>query len=223
MDDQERKKRPIVTYLLLASTALIQLYVSIVPTPKALRVYEAYSLFPVRLFDGVGVEALVTYMFLHGGWLHFFVNAIALWGAGSIVEREIGHARYVLVYLSSGVAAGLAHSFLNMSSRVPLVGSSGAIFGVIAVLFLLMPFKITFALIVPLPAVLIGIMLSAVTFSAIWLSADGVVAHQSHLGGFIFGCLWAFTFDRRRALKGLIVAAVVFAILYYLGVHFSLV
>jgi len=223
MDDRERKKRPIVTYLLLASAALIQLYVSIVPTPEALRVYENYSLFPVRLFDGVGVEALVTYMFLHGGWLHFFVNAIALWGAGSIVEREIGHARYVLVYLSSGVAAGLAHSFLNMSSSIPLVGSSGAIFGVIAVLFLLMPFKITFALIVPLPAVLVGIMLSVVTFSAVWLSADGIVAHQSHLGGFIFGCLWAFTFDRRRALKGLIVAAVVFAILYYLGVHFSLV
>ncbi|RLI06958.1 hypothetical protein DRO42_08790 [Candidatus Bathyarchaeota archaeon] len=223
MDDRERKKRPIVTYLLLASAALIQLYVSIVPTPEALRVYEAYSLFPVRLFDGVGVEALVTYIFLHGGWLHFFVNAIALWGAGSIVEREIGHVRYVLVYLSSGVAAGLAHSFLNMSSSIPLVGSSGAIFGVIAVLFLLMPFKITFALIVPLPAVLVGIMLSAVTFSAVWLSADGIVAHQSHLGGFIFGCLWAFTFDRRRALKGLIVAAMVFAILYYLGVHFSLV
>lgn len=222
MDDHEKRKRPIVTYLLLASSSLLQLYVSTLPVTEALRIYEEYALFPVRLFDVFAFEALATYMFLHGSWVHFFVNAIALWGAGGIVEREIGSVRFVLVYLSSGVAAGLVHSLLHMSSSIPLVGSSGAIFGVIAVLFLLMPFKITFALIFPLPSVLVGIMLSAVEFSAVWLSSDVGVAHDAHLAGFIFGALYAFAIERRRALKGLIIAAAVFAVLYYLGIHFNL-
>lgn len=223
MDDAEGRERPVVTYLLLSVTALIQIYVSTLTTPDAQALYARYALQPVLLFQGVGLGSLFTYMFLHGSWLHFLVNSIALWGAGGIVERDIGSPFYAVIYIVSGVVAGLVHSFMNISSKIPVVGASGAIFGVIALLFLLMPFKITFALIVPLPSVLVGVMLSAVEFSAVWLSDEGLVAHDAHLAGFIFGCICAFAIDRRRASKGLIVAATVFVILYYLGIHFGLV
>jgi len=223
MTDNREKSRPLVTYLLLALTGLIQVYISTLPVSEAVRFYEQFALLPMNFFNGVGIEGLMTYMFLHGSWIHFLLNALALWGAGGIVEREIGSARYALIYLSSGVAAGLVHSFLHTSSSVPLVGASGAIFGAIAVLFLLMPFKITFALIVPLPSVLVGIILSAIEFSSVWLTSDTGIAHGAHLGGFIFGCLCAFAIDRRRALKGLIIATIVFAVLYYLGIYFRLI
>lgn len=212
-----------VTYLLLVSISLVQVYVSSLTTTEALLFFEAFALFPVMLFGGAGAKNLFTYMFLHGSWMHLIVNSIALWGAGVVVEREIGSAKYILVYLFSGVVAGLVHSYLHMSSSIPIVGSSGAIFGVIALLFLLMPFKITFALIVPLPSVLVGIMLSAVEFSAAWFSSDGGVAHDAHLAGFVFGCVCAFAIDRKRALKGVIIATAVFIILYYLGIYFRLV
>jgi len=212
-----------VTYLLLASSVLVQFYVSLIPEAEALRLYELYALFPARLFSGVGVEGLVTYMFLHGSWVHFIVNTVALWGSGGTVEREIGSARYALVFLLSGVMAGLVHSLLHASSSVPLVGSSGGIFGVIAVLFLLMPFKVTFTMLVPLPSVLVGIMLSAMELSAFWFTSDITVAHDAHLSGFVFGCVCAFAIDRRRALKGLIIAIAVSAFLYYLGVRLKLV
>jgi membrane associated rhomboid family serine protease len=223
MAESSKKISPAMTYLLLSLMALIQFYSSTLPEHDVVKIYSEYALFPFKLFNGSGYAGILGYMFLHGSWIHLFVNAVALLGAGGIVEREIGSTRYILVYLSSGVIAGLAHSFLNFSSEVPLVGASGAIFGVIAVLFLLMPFKITFALIIPLPSVLVGIMLSAVEFSAFWISANTGVAHDAHLSGFIFGCLCAFAIDRKRALKGVAIAIIMFTVLYFLGIYFGLV
>ena len=223
MERKSDQGRPIVTYLLLALLVLIQFYVSTIPEAEALQLYDLYALFPTKLFGGVGSEGLVTYMFLHGSWIHFIVNAVSLWGSGGIVEREIGSIQFAIIYIGSGVVAGLVHSLLYASSSIPLVGASGAIFGVIAVLFLLMPFKVTFTLLIPLPSVLVGIMLSAMEFSAFWFASDITVAHDAHLSGFLFGCISAFAVDRKRALKGLVLAIAISAILYYLGVRFDLV
>lgn len=207
---------------MLIATVSIQLYFYILGPSKALELYESYSLVPVNLFGGVNVDSIVTYMFLHGNLVHLLVNSVALYGAGSIVERDIGHVKYLLVFVASGVAAGLVHCVLNPSSEIPLVGSSGAIFGVIAVLFLLMPFKITFALVVPLPSVILGIMLSLVELTAFWMASDFGVAHDAHLAGFVMGGICAFVIDKKRAVKGLFIAAVVLALIYYLGVYFNL-
>lgn len=207
---------------MLIATVSIQLYFYILGPSKALELYESYSLVPVNLFGGVNVDSIVTYMFLHGNLVHLLVNSVALYGAGSIVERDIGHVKYLLVFVASGVAAGLVHCVLNPSSEIPLVGSSGAIFGVIAVLFLLMPFKITFALVVPLPSVVLGIMLSLVELTAFWMASDFGVAHDAHLAGFVMGGICAFVIDKKRAVKGLFIAAVVLALIYYLGVYFNL-
>lgn len=207
---------------MLIATVTIQLYFYILGPSKALDLYESYSLVPVNLFGGVNVDSIVTYMFLHGNLVHLLVNSVALYGAGSIVERDIGHVKYLLVFVASGVAAGLVHCVLNPSSEIPLVGSSGAIFGVIAVLFLLMPFKITFALVVPLPSVILGIMLSLVELTAFWMASDFGVAHDAHLAGFVMGGICAFVIDKKRAVKGLFIAAVVLALIYYLGVYFNL-
>jgi membrane associated rhomboid family serine protease len=220
---EERKKPSLmVTNLLLIATISIQLYLYVLGPSKALKLYETYSLVPVNLFGGVSVDSIITYMFLHGDLVHLLVNSVALYGAGSMVERDIGHVKYLLVFLASGVAAGLVHCILNPSSEIPLVGSSGAIFGIIAVLFLLMPFKITFTLVVPLPSVILGIMLSLVELSAFWMASDFGVAHDAHLAGFVTGGICAFLIDKKRAVKGLFIAAVVFALIYYLGVYFNL-
>ena len=220
---KEREKPSLMgTNLLLIVTILIQLYLYMVGPSKALKFYNSYSLMPANLFSGVNIDSVFTYMFLHGNLVHLLVNSVALYGAGRIVERDIGRIRYLLVFILSGVAAGLVHCLLNPSSEIPLVGSSGAIFGVIAVLFLLMPFKITFALFVPLPSVIVGIMLSLVELSAFWMASDFGVAHDAHLAGFVMGGLCAFVIDKKRAVKGLFIAAGVLIVIYYLGVYFNL-
>ncbi|UCH56930.1 MAG: rhomboid family intramembrane serine protease [Candidatus Bathyarchaeota archaeon] len=224
MDEEEPKRAvPYITYVLLTALFVIQLYLNFIPSAIALELFETYSLIPARLFDGVMLDSVLTYIFLHGSWAHLAVNCVALYGAGAPVENEIGHIRFAIGFLVSGVFAGVAHSFLNPSSSVPLIGSSGAIFGIIAILFLLMPFKLTYALVIPLPSVVVGLMLSLVELSALGLPVDLAVAHEAHMSGFIFGCIYAFVLDMKRAVKGLFIAAFVLALMYYVGKFYSLI
>ena len=216
------ERRPLFTYSLIIILILIQLYLSILPGDEALRLYEAYSLIPAMLLRGLHLEAVVAYMFLHGGWLHLALNSIALLGAGGIVERELGALRCAAIYLSSGMVSGLVHVLLYPSSDVPLVGASGAIFGLIAVLFLLMPFRITYILFIPLPAFLVGVILSIAEFSALWLGVEGVVAHDVHVAGLIYGSICAFLIDSKRALRGLLVAIATVILLYLLALRLDL-
>jgi membrane associated rhomboid family serine protease len=224
MTEEEKKTtRPFVTYTLLAVMILMHLYLSLAPLEEVIQLYETYSLFPVRLFDGVMVDALLTYVFLHGNWVHLIVNCVSLLGTGVIVETDIGHLKFLGAFLSSGIAAGLFHSLLSPSSSVPIIGASGAIFGVIAVLFLLMPFKITYALMIPLPSVAVGLMLSIIELYSLWAPTDLTIAHDAHIAGFVIGCIYAFIVDKRRAMKGLIVALIVLGVIYYVGVVYGVI
>jgi len=72
---------------------------------------------------------LVAAMFLHGGWLHWFVNSWALYQLGTLYETLFGSWRFAFVYFTTGIIASLASS-INMKSGAA-VGASGAIFGVL--------------------------------------------------------------------------------------------
>ena len=220
---KERKPRPIITYTLIAAMILIHLYITLIPPEETLLFYQTYSLFPVRLFDGVYIDTLLTYAFLHGNWVHLIVNCVSLLGAGVIVETDLGHLKFLGAFISSGVLAGLSHSLLNPPSTVSIIGASGAIFGVIAVLFLLMPFKITYALVIPLPSVAVGLILSIIELYSLYTPTDLTIAHDAHIAGFAFGCIYAFTVDKKRATKGLIVALIVLAVMYYIGVAYGVI
>jgi len=80
-----------------------------------------------------------TSMFLHGSWMHLIFNMLTLWIFGDNVEDYLGHFRYILLYLVSGVAAMAVHTLFNLYSTVPTVGASGAIAGVMGAYFLLYP------------------------------------------------------------------------------------
>ena len=221
-EEKVKEKTPFITYLLLSILVVVQLYLLLTGVERSKTMYATFSLVPVRLFQAVNLDSLVTYMFLHGNLVHLIVNGFALYGAGVIVEKDIGHLRYLLVFIVSGVVSGAIHCYLNPASEISLVGSSGAIFGLIAVLFLLMPFKLTFALVVPMPSVVVGLMLSLVELSAFWMASDVGIAHDVHLSGFVMGTISAFIIDRKRALKGLIIATIILALIYYVGIRFNL-
>lgn len=221
-EEPVKERSPFITYLILATLVVVQLYLSLSTLETSKEMYDTFSLIPLRLFQAIHVDSLVTYMFLHGNIVHLIVNGFALYGAGVIVERDIGHLRYLIVFIVSGVVSGIVHCYLNPASDTPLVGSSGAIFGLIAVLFLLMPFKLTYALVVPMPSVVVGLMLSLVELSAFWMANDVGIAHDVHLSGFLMGAISAFLIDRKRALKGLFIATVILALIYYVGIRFNL-
>ena len=223
MAKAKKRSKPYATYTLLAAMILIHLYLTLAPLNETIRLYETYSLFPARLYDGLYIDTLLTYVFLHGNWMHLIANCVSLLGAGVIVETDIGHLKFLGAFISSGVIAGLFHSMLNPLSSTPIIGASGAIFGVIAVLFLLMPFKITYALAIPLPSVAVGLILSIIELYSLYTPTDLTIAHDAHIAGFAFGCIYAFNVDRRRAMKGLVVALIVLGVMYYIGVVYGVI
>lgn len=140
---------------------------------------------------------LLTCMFLHGGFMHLLGNMVFLYIFGDNVEDHYGHLGYLLLYLASGLAAGLLHLASAPGSLVPTIGASGAIAGVMGSYFVLFPHSRVMTLI-PLGIFTQIVAVPAPFFLAIWFlfqllsassqSADGAgVAFWAHVGGFVAG------------------------------------
>ncbi|MEP9354178.1 rhomboid family intramembrane serine protease [Xanthobacter sp. KR7-65] len=148
---------------------------------------EGYERLPAAL-------SLVTYMFLHGGWLHLLGNMAFLWVFADNVEDAMGHWRFLAFYLLCGIAAGLAHVAADPGSEVPLVGASGAVAGVISAYLVLHPNIRLWALVlmkIPLrvPAAWVIGAWFALQIWQIATSADQETAWWAHVGGFLAGAV----------------------------------
>lgn len=140
---------------------------------------------------------LLTSMFMHGGIAHIFGNMLYLWIFGDNLENALGHIRYALFYLVCGIAASLAHVFMNTDSYIPSLGASGAISGVLGGYILLYPHRRVRAI------VLRGFLTEIPAYAAIgvWFlfqliegymnrgAEGGGVAYAAHIGGFIAGLI----------------------------------
>src|SRR5450631_3539962 len=148
-DDQPRFSTPYLTYFLIGLNLLIYLFEStldarsqqillvqlgVVPAHITSLLTGARQLNPIAV-----LLTIFTSMFLHGSWLHVIGNMWFLWIFGDNVEDYLGHFKYLLFYLLSGLGAAFAQVILNPHSRVPTVGASGAIAGVLGAYFLLYP------------------------------------------------------------------------------------
>jgi membrane associated rhomboid family serine protease len=141
-----------------------------------------------------------TSMFLHGGWIHLIGNMLFLWIFGNNIEDYLGHIKFLLFYLVSGLAAIFLFVVFSPNLQVPMVGASGAIAGVLGAYFLLFPRSRILTLIwifyyirlahVPAKAMLGFWFLYQLLMSAIATGSGGSIAFLAHVGGFIFG--WAF-------------------------------
>jgi len=170
---------------------------------------------PSTFFVERSYLSLFTYQFLHLNFQHLLSNMFVLFSVGRAVESEIGSTKFGLSYLTAGVFSGLFHVIFNQTSDVAVIGASGAVFGAIALLLLLMPFKFTSAMIVPVPGVVLGVTMLVVEVGSVLFSSDVLVAHDMHLYGFLVGGLASFGIDYDRALRGLVISVVVILLLYY--------
>lgn len=147
-------------------------------------------------------------MFLHGGILHLAGNMLYLWIFGNNVEDAMGHLRFIVFYLLCGVVAALMLALIDPTSRVPMIGASGAISGVLAGYVLLFP-RARVTVIVPLGIIFYPFALSAFWVVSFWFvmqlaSAAFSNPHQpgiawwAHVGGFGAGLLLTPLFKSRR-------------------------
>ena len=143
----------------------------------------------------------LTYGFLHGGILHLVVNMITLWSLGMAVIDRVGTRGFVLLYVASlfGGAVGFA---LLASTLAPMVGASGALFGLAGGL-LAWGYVDRFTLQEALWPVARAAGLLATLNVVMWWALDGQLAWETHLGGFVCGWVAALLIDPRpRQLEG---------------------
>jgi membrane associated rhomboid family serine protease len=199
---------PAATLLLIVVNAVCFLFEQALnPYAQQILIYE-YGLIPNRIH----LSALVTSMFLHGGWMHLIGNMWFLWVFGSRVEDTLGSAKYLIYYLLCGVVAAVVHLALNLGSSVPTLGASGAIAGVMGGFMLLYPrarivtliFIIFFITTLEVPAVLLLLYWFAIqvfsglfSFGRMSLTDAGGVAWFAHVGGFLAGMFLLSLFGAR--------------------------
>jgi len=196
-DSQPSYSKPVVTRWLIFINCLVFLF-QLSLDPFSLNHFIAsFGIIPARL----RLDSLLTSMFLHGGWLHLIGNMWFLWIYGDNVEDLLGHGKYLLFYLLCGVAAGLVHVAFNPYSRVPTIGASGAIAGVMGAYMIKFPHSRIVTLVpiffflttIEVPASLILVYWFFVQFfsglGSIGYShlSQGGVAWFAHVGGFLAG------------------------------------
>jgi membrane associated rhomboid family serine protease len=196
-DSQPSYTRPVITVGLIAVNTLAFLFqVSLDPFTRNDFVF-AFGLVP----DHFSWLAVFTSMFLHGGWMHLIGNMLFLWVLGDNIEDILGHGKFLLFYIACGVAAGLAQYLVNPDSRVPMVGASGAIAGVMGAYMVKFPrariqtlvFLFVFVTIVEIPAGVMLVYWFVLQFfngfgSIVEAHANrGGTAWFAHIGGFVAG------------------------------------
>jgi membrane associated rhomboid family serine protease len=162
---------------------------------------------------GRQVQNVLTSMFLHGSWMHLLGNMWFLWLFGNNIEDSMTRPRFLAFYLLAGLGAALAQVFADPASRVPMVGASGAISGVMGAYLMLFPRVRVFTL-VPLGFFLTSIALPAWGMLIYWVALQflggvtsvvgqqtGGVAFWAHLGGFIVGLMLVKLFERPDRLS----------------------
>jgi membrane associated rhomboid family serine protease len=199
-DPLERKTTvPFVTYGLIVLNFSVFLYELMLPPDADNDLVRSFGFIPAALtsghLDGVlsALITLATYTFLHGSWVHVGGNMLFLWVFGDNVEDAMGHARFALFYLLTGIAGAIAYGLSTPGSTAPLIGASGAISGIVAAYLMLRPcakievFLLLFPVAITAYFALGGwIVLQLVNVVE---HADGRVAWWAHLGGLSAGAL----------------------------------
>jgi membrane associated rhomboid family serine protease len=209
-DSVPSSRPPLVNVTLIAACVVVFLF-ELSLGPGLERFMLTYAFVPARLFYAGGptgslffnLKSALLSMFLHGGWLHLIGNMWFLWIFGDNVEDALGHVRYFVFYFASGAVATFAQAVVAPSSRLPMVGASGAIAGVLGAYLVCFPwarvktllFLGFFFTITNLPAPLFLVLWFVIQFFAGTLAlastsaSAGGVAFFAHVGGFLTGVI----------------------------------
>ncbi|MFY9551297.1 MAG: rhomboid family intramembrane serine protease [Thermoanaerobaculia bacterium] len=224
-DNSDRLRAPIVNWLLIGVNVFVFVVFQGMGTNQ--RFTMAFATIPAEILSGHDIEqtipirdeygrvvdsmeightpisvylTLITAMFMHGGFAHLAGNMLYLWIFGDNLESILGHLRYLIFYLLTGVLAGLTHvfvtAFLGRNPMIPTLGASGAIAGVLGGYIVLFPHRrvrvIWLYQVLQVPALLvIGVWFLFQILSGAGSPAGeaGGIAYSAHIGGFLTGAV----------------------------------
>ncbi|NQU06559.1 MAG: rhomboid family intramembrane serine protease [Calditrichaeota bacterium] len=147
-----------------------------------------FGLRPAIFWSKLALWQPVTYMFLHGGFTHLLFNMLALWMFGSSLESVWGTKQFMKYYFLTGVGAALSNCILTPQMTIPIVGASGAVYGLLAAYAILFPNNQIYIWgLVPIRAKYLVLGFGIFEFIASLSPGSSPIAHLVHLGGMIIG------------------------------------
>jgi membrane associated rhomboid family serine protease len=215
-DNIPSSRIPLITIGLIVINVLVYLNQLTLPPRAALRFVYLYGLIPVEISQWQLLVphpvplygTILTSMFVHGGLFHLAGNMLYLWIFGDNVEDRLGRFRFLLFYLLSGVGAAAAQILSDPHSKIPMVGASGAISGVLGAYLLLYPHARVVTLVffgwlvrvIEIRALIVlgfWIVVQLVSGLLTWGAQVGGVAWFAHVGGFVAGLVMVIPLRRR--------------------------
>jgi membrane associated rhomboid family serine protease len=136
----------------------------------------------------------VSSMFLHADMMHIFFNAYALFLFGSILERKVSRKDYLIIFFGAGLIGGFAYYatyLLNIIPDIPALGASGAVFGILGAVAILLPNMRIFVWFIPMSMRQAAILWFVLEFLGTFNVGSGI-ASAAHLGGLVFGLAFAW-------------------------------
>jgi membrane associated rhomboid family serine protease len=221
-DNIPSKTTPLVVWSIIALNCYVFYLQITAGGPQGFeRFIERWAVFPARLFANPHKYwvTLVTAAFLHGGWMHIIGNMVFLYIFGHSVEDRMGHLKFLVFYLLIAIFANGSQAFVSQTSKIPLIGASGAIAGVLGAYFFyyphariltLVPFGF-FIRVMEIPAfIFLGFWFLIQTLDTTRSLAGQMVQHQdtggiaflAHAAGFVAGLILSpFFADKRSRFK----------------------
>jgi len=148
---------------------------------------------------------LFTSMFVHTDFLHILGNMFVFFFMGIAFEQRIGAKKFLVIYLITGVCGALTHALLNINSPIPLIGASGAIFGILGAFAyayprdeIVMPIPIGIMVIMRIKVIYATILFAVFETLVVMFSVQDSTAHFAHLGGLASGVILAAVLLRNR-------------------------
>lgn len=172
---------PVIKYLVISTVAVF--------------IVQKLAIYPLELIFGLTPALFIgefpkyifqplTYMFLHAGFFHIFFNLFTLWMFGTEIEYTWGSRPFLKFYLLCGLGGALFSLLFNPHMGYPIIGASGAIYGILAAYWLMFPDRYLLIFFIFPMRVRWAIPLFAILN---FVAAGPNVAHLAHLGGAVFG------------------------------------
>jgi membrane associated rhomboid family serine protease len=206
----DASRRPTTFPIVTLSIIIINFAVFVVELMNGDAFVEKWSVIPAHISSGHDLITVLSAMFMHASWSHIIGNMVFLWAFGPEIEDSMGPGRYLIFYLLGGLAATVTQVAFAPHSTVPNLGASGAIAAVMGAFLVTFPrdqirtilVLVVFITIAYVPSV---ILIGFWFLTQLW-NAGQIAPHEStgvaylaHIGGFMFGAVFARLFERRIA------------------------
>ena len=158
---------------------------------KSISWFLIFGLVPALVFSRIMIWQPITYLFLHFGLWHLVLNMLMLWMFGSVIESRWGSKRFLFYYLFTGIGAGICSVIFAFNSQSPIVGASGAIFGLLVAFAVLFPDSVILLFFIfPMKMKYAAMVLAGINLLGALSNPGGGIAYIAHLGGGLFGYIY---------------------------------